>query len=201
MRTATLAIAALAVLAAAPLHAQAPAVDLNLVPKIGYFVPLSDLTTARGTFEDVETKLKNSFAIGLAAELDVLLLPVDLRANLEYAMDTGIEDVDGSDGTLLVLTGDLVFRPLPTPFLQPYLIGGAGIKQYDLSFGTLGDEDSSDLTLHLGAGLDLKFGPLSIMAEASDYISWFEQATSSDSSSKRIQNDVFVMIGFRVGLL
>jgi hypothetical protein len=135
------------------------------------------------------------------------MLPVGLRANLDYATSSSVDLEDGSIGdtnetTVLGLVGDLVFRPLPrVVVLQPYLFAGGGIKQYDFSWddGGVGSlETESDATVHVGGGVDLGLGPMALNAELGDYISWFEPEGAPDSE---MQHDLFITLGFTIGLL
>jgi len=73
--------------------------------------------------------------------------------------------------------------------VRPYLLVGAGVKRYDL------DGSESDFTGHVGGGVDVKFGPIGVVAEISDFISQFESA-----GEKKLQNDIFARVGFRVGM-
>ena len=196
-------VAGSALMVAAPLAAQAPGVDIRLNPRIGLYAPLTDLTEdSFGSY-----KLDNSLAVGLGVEFDFAMLPVGVRANLDYATSSSVDFEDTSfedtnETTLLALVGDVVFRPLPrVVVLQPYLFAGAGIKQYDFSWeGADPDviESESDGTFHIGGGLDFALGPMALNAEVSDYISSFEPEGASDST---LQHDVFVSIGFVIGLL
>ena len=187
-----------------PAAAQVPGIELKLNPRIGLYVPLTDL--GETTAESVS--LDNSLAIGLGAELQMAALPFGIRANLDYATgskvntETGGVTAEGSETTLLAVVGDLVFRPLPrVVVLQPYFFAGGGLKMYDFETEDPGAfESESDPTVHLGFGLDFGLGPLSLNAELSDYISWYElQAATEDEST--IQHDVFVAVGFAIGLL
>ena len=200
-------VGALFAAAAAPATAQAPGIELKLNPRIGLYVPMTDL--GEQTFGGAATtaKLDNSLAIGLGAELQLGALPFGIRANLDYAtaskvnIETGGVEEEGSNTTLLAVVGDLVFRPLPRiVVLQPYLFAGGGLKQYDFETESAGEfESESDPTVHLGFGLDFGLGPLALNAELSDYISWFELTEAEDSSE--MQHDLFVTVGFSIGLL
>jgi hypothetical protein len=72
-------------------------------------------------------------------------------------------------------------------------LAGAGVKRYSGA-----GDDQSKFTGHLGAGVDLKVGPIALLAEINDYISSFQYETAGDS---KLQNDVFISLGFRIGLL
>lgn len=197
--------AALLVAIAAPVQAQVPGIDLKLNPRIGLYQPVSDL----GELNSESVSLESGLAIGLGAELQIFALPFGIRANLDYATGTALggdgEDtfVPSQDATVLAIVGDLVFRPLPNIFLlQPYIFAGGGVKQYDFEPSGVQDlgefQDTSDPTLHLGFGLDLGFGPLDLNAELGDYISRFESESGGDTKT---QHDLFLTVGFAIGLL
>ena len=189
---------------AAPVAAQAPGVDLKLNPRIGLYTPLTDLNdSSPGDVVDTY-KLDNSLAIGLGLQLD-FGGAWGVRANLDYATSSSVDTEDGSisdtnETTLLAVVGDLMWRPLPRiVVVQPYLFAGGGLKQYDFEFegATPGEfEKQSDPTVHVGAGVDLGVGPINLNAELGDYISWLE-LTEDDS---KVQHDLFVMVGFSIGL-
>lgn len=182
-------------LIAAPVDAQ----FLKVNPRIGLYVPVGDLGDVSG-----ETiALDNSLALGLGLEFGLPFLPFNLRANLEYASDVAVTheglDEDAGRTTLLAVVGDAVFRLPRFVLVQPYLFAGGGLKQYDFDIDS-GDpgsfRDSSDPTLHLGGGLDFGFGSFNLNAEVSDYVSWYEL----QGGDSQIQHDVFLMIGFSVGM-
>jgi hypothetical protein len=96
--------------------------------------------------------------------------------------------------------GDLMFRPLPGIIpVQPYLFAGGGVKKYkfrDFTTATFGsDDNSSDPTLHAGAGVGLGIGPMSVVVEGGDYISRFKRLGDS-----KLQNDLYAMVGVKLGL-
>lgn len=184
-------------LCALPAGAQVPGINVNLGARVGYFTPL-------GTLAETPFEVEVSSGLGLGAhlELDLPLSPINVRANLAATLGRSLStdgDVDeGSDLDIVVITGDLVFRPLPrVVVLQPYLLAGAGVKRYSFDFNGE-DENESKFTGHVGAGADLKFGPIALLAEVSDYISSFEL---SEEGGGKLQNDVFISIGFRIGML
>ena len=195
MKLGWIAVAAV-IITAAPAQAQLPGINVHLGARAGVFTPMGALTESAGS----EGKLKSGLGIGASLELDIPLSPINVRANLDAAMGAKLQ-VNGQDtGTemdVVAITGDLVFRPIPRVFVQPYLLAGAGIKRYSIEGGSEA-ESESDFTGHLGAGADLRVGPLSVFGEVSDYISSFKSELTGDS---KLQNDVFVMVGFRIGML
>ncbi|MGK7311930.1 MAG: outer membrane beta-barrel protein [Candidatus Longimicrobiales bacterium M2_2A_002] len=184
---------------AAPAAAQAPGVELKLNPRVGAYVPLTDFSEVTS---GIDTERTGSLALGLGAELGLGGLPFNLRANLDYVTGSEIDaagtTIDGVDTRILMVAGDLVFRPLPKLILiQPYLYAGGGLRQYDFDTDdTQALEDASDPMIHLGGGLDLSLGALALNAEIGDYISWYE-VQDSDSET---QHDLFVSVGLVFGL-
>lgn len=194
----------------APAAAQAQLIDIRLNPRIGLYEPLSDLGEVREAGSTIVAEQTGSLALGLGAELDMALLPVNVRLNLDYATgsqisrtENGIERESGVESTLLAVVGDVIFRPLPGIIpVQPYLFVGGGLKQYDFEatdpnvIETF--ESESDPTLHLGGGVNFTLGPFGLNAEVGDYISRFEfEDQDADSET---QHDLFATIGFSIGL-
>lgn len=185
---------------AAPAAAQAPGLELKLNPRVGLYVPLSDLGQATSA---VVAEKSSSLALGLGLELGLVGLPFNVRANVDYKTGSEVSTAGVTqtlEPKLLAIAGDLVFRPLPKlMIIQPYVFAGGGLRQYDFDTEhTQALEDASDPTVHLGGGLDLTLGPLALNAEISDYISWYEIQAGEGSE---IQHDMFVSVGIVLGLL
>ncbi len=195
-------------LVAAPVMAQAPGIDLRINPRIGLYQPLGNLGETQVAGVTIVEEMGGSLALGLGIELDVMMLPVGFRLNMDYATgseisrsEDGVEMGESTETTLLAVVGDVMFRPLPKMVLvQPYLFVGGGLKQYDVTSETTAAsfQDASDPTIHFGGGLDVGFGPLALNAEIGDYVSWFEP---QESESSEIQHDLFLTIGFSIGIL
>jgi hypothetical protein len=186
-------VASCLALFAVPVDAQV----LKVNPRIGMYVPLTDL----GEIAGEAVALDHSLALGLGLELGIPFLPFNVRANLDYASDVAVTqegiDEDAGRTTLLAVVADAVFRLPRFVLVQPYLFAGGGLKQYDFDTAdTSSFRDSSDPTLHLGGGLDLGLGSFSLNAEIGNYISWYEL----QQGDSQIQHDVFIMIGFSVGM-
>jgi hypothetical protein len=197
----TIVLASLLLANATGLAAQLPGVGLNVFPRVGTYRPANSLAESGGS----EARLQNGRALGLSAELQLPLLPLHLRGNVDYVLATAgeVNDVEyDSDNTILILSADLVYRLLPSISpVQPYLLAGAGMKKYnfDNSFATalFSFPDQDNFTVHLGGGLGVKLGPLSVIGEVSDFVSRFEAQETGD---RKLQNDLFAMVGVRFGL-
>ena len=213
MRSTTRIMVALAGVAcmAAPAAAQVPGIELSVLPKVGFYSPASDLAAAQDALGEVVDDRGGSLALGLALEMGVPLTALGVRVGFDYVTGSEFTYEDEAaveataEQTMLAITGDVVLRPIPRlVVVQPYLLAGAGVKRYDFSF----DEDAgtdieaafpeseTDFTIHAGIGVDLGLGPIALIAELSDYISWYE--TGADESE--MQNDLFLMAGIRLGL-
>lgn len=187
-------LAGLLVLPAAPAAAQ-----IYITPAAGVFIPASDLEDLEGQAE--ATRLSRSGTLGLGVNLELGWL----RGSVAYATGATISDegVTGEDeigdGSVLAVAADLIVRPLPRLLVQPYLLGGVGLKRQDFSYNDDGvgtnplPSDKTDFALHAGLGADVMLGRIGIMAEVTDYITRNEDSTFG-------QHDAFAMVGLRVRL-
>ncbi|MGH7465366.1 MAG: outer membrane beta-barrel protein [Longimicrobiales bacterium] len=184
--------AALTALPAAPAAAQ-----IYITPALGVFIPASDLKDLEGQAEQTQFDRSGTLGLGLNLELGWL------RGSVAYATGATIseEGVSGEDeigdGSVLAAAVDLVLRPLPRLLVQPYLLGGLGLKRQDFSFDDDGvstnplPSDKTDLAVHAGLGADLMLGRFGVMAEITDYITRNEDSTFG-------QHDAFAIVGLRV---
>lgn len=187
-------IAGLLALTAAPAAAQ-----IYITPAAGVFIPASDLEDLEGQAE--ATRLSRSGTLGLGLNLELGWL----RGSVAYATGATIseegvtDDDDIGDGSVLAVAADLIVRPLPRLLVQPYLLGGVGLKRQDFSYDDDGvgtnplPSDLTDFALHAGLGADVMLGRFGIMAEITDYITRNEDSTFG-------QHDAFAMVGLRVRL-
>ena len=194
MRRIRLLAALCPLLAAAPAAAQG--LNLQLVPKIGVYSGIGGLTET--------TEIKPALAYGVAAEITLPFMPLNVRANVDVVHGGEIEQRTAAEPrvgevTMTNIVGDLVIRPLPRAVLaQPYFLAGGGIKQYDMDLETAAggelsgvEESSSRFTGHVGGGLDVRWGAIAFVLEVGDYISSF---------GDKLQNDLVGMVGFRVSM-
>lgn len=195
MKRHVLLIAAVAVLAGT----EQAAAQVHITPAIGAFIPASDLKDLQDQAE--QTRFDRSGTLGLGVNLDFGWL----RGSVAYATGATISDegVSGEDeigdGSVLAVAADLVVRPLPRLLVQPYLLGGVGLKRQDFSFDDDGvttnplPDDQTDFAWHVGVGADLMLGGIGVMAEITDYITRTEEKTFG-------QHDAFALVGLRIRL-
>lgn len=179
-----------------------------LIFQAGYYVPTQDLgPLADAGFEQAVEfgERERSFAYSLGLELAVSG-PISGRATLAYGTTAELAVKEGmcpeceARNNLLNATAALVFRPLPggSP-IQPYLLGGGGVKHYDLE--SLDELHRSPLhdqtrnTMLLGAGIEVRMGPLRVVTELSDYIS----PIFGDNDLETTQHDLFWTAGLMLG--
>ncbi len=200
IRKATLFAAPLLALAlAAPVQGQG---RLTVTPLIGGYIPGNDVQDLRTGAEQATIDKEAALGLGLNIELGwlrgTLAYASGATVNVEDAGDPALEGEIG-EGNVLVAAADVVLRPLPRLIVvQPYLVGGAGLKRTDYDWETDGaadafPEDQSDFTLHVGVGTDISLGPVGIVVEVSDFIS-----KEGDDSFGR--HDAFGMVGLKFGL-
>ena len=173
------------------------AAQVYITPSLGVFIPASDLEDLEGQAEQTSFDRSGTLGLGLNIELGWL------RGSVAYATGATISDegISGEDeigdGSVLAVAADLVVRPLPRLLVQPYLLGGLGLKRQDFSYNDDGvstnplPSDKTDLAVHAGVGADLMLGRFGIMAEITDYITRNEDSTFG-------QHDAFAMVGLRV---
>lgn len=200
---------------AGPAAAQVPGLEVQLVPKVGFYSPAADLEAAADAAGEIVDDRGGSLALGLALDLGVPLSPLNVRIGFDYVTaseftyaDTTGADVEANgEQTMLAIAGDVILRPIPKLLIvQPYLLAGAGVKRYDFSFADAAagsdvedafPESETDFTVHAGIGLDAGIGPVALVAELSDYVSWYE---AEGAEGSEMQHDLFIMAGVRVGL-
>jgi hypothetical protein len=197
-------------LIAGPVRAQGgDGLDVRLNPRIGLYGSLTSLTEIEEAGQTAAAELGGSLAVGLSVQVDLGLMPIGLRANLDYATGSKIFWEEGGfrteqgEATVLAAAADVLVRVLPRSYIiSPYLFAGGGLKQYDF---TLSQEssieefrDESDPAFHFGAGVDLGLGPLALNVEVGDYVSWYEPDPVVEA---RPQHDVFATLGLSIGLI
>ena len=202
------ALAALtAVLASAPAAAQ-----IRLIPHVGMYQQFSHLPEIRAGAEEI--KRNASFAFGASLELGQ---PdkVSFRANVLHATKSELpltdefgcpNDIHCARSTVSSATATLILRPIPNLILvQPYLIGGGGVKRYDYTLEDLDDEgvrtlldDQNQLTGHLGLGAEVNLGVLRLVGEVSDLLSSYDSGENT-SASDELQHDFFITVGLVLG--
>jgi opacity protein-like surface antigen len=179
------------------LPAAPAAAQIYITPAVGVFIPASDLEDLEGQADQTRFDRSGTLGLGLNIELGWL------RGSLAYATGATISDEGLSaedeigDGSVLAVAADVVVRPLPRLLVQPYLLGGVGLKRQDFSYDDEGistnplPSDKTDFAVHAGLGADIMLGRIGIMAEISDYITRNEDSTFG-------QHDAFGMVGLRV---
>jgi hypothetical protein len=161
--------------------------QISITPMVGGYVPASDINQVTGDAQDI-AKTRNG-TLSLGANVDFGML----RLSGMYASGTTIKNASSQDigkGSVLGVAADLVIRPLPRVFVQPYLIAGAGQKFYRYDQGIFNDNDR-DFTLHGGIGADLMLGSIGVAAELTDFL-------SKGADEKWNVHDAFLMVGLKL---
>lgn len=177
--------------------------QMAVTAKAGGYLPVSDAYTIPSAVEDFAVTRDAEMAVGGAIEWD-WALPGALRAGGEYVTGTrvSLEGVSADavvDGSLLMLSADLVLRPLPRMVVQPYVMGGIGYKRESFRLedgaGAALPESYGDYLVHAGLGADMQLGGIAVFAEVSDY---FDRQQLDDRDAA-FRHDVFASVGVRLG--
>lgn len=186
-------IAAAAVLAAVLIPATASAQLVKVTPKVGaHFSSESVMEVGDQAQSTLTEQSVTSFAFGANAEIGAPGFPLGLRGDLVFA--TGNEatlDTQELESTLLGASGSLVLRPLSMlPFVDPYLLGGAGLTStnYDATGIEADLPTDREFAVHTGLGTDISLGGTRLQVEATDYVTGVD--TDFD-----VQHDIFVTAG------
>lgn len=191
-------VALQAVLAGA-VAAQESGARVYVIPKVGVYTSVSTLAEFDGRSFDLDS----SPGLGLAVEVSFPGTRFGVRGNVEYATGTEVlshgRSLSENNNTVLVATADLLYRIRGDAQVRPYVFGGLGVKHYEFEVPSVGGFDGgvTDFTVRPGLGVEINVGFGAVIAEVSDYISWFKP---EDRGSSKMQNDIFGMVGIRIGL-
>jgi opacity protein-like surface antigen len=165
----------------------------------GAYRQASDFMTLKDGAQEIDLDAGSTFALGANLELG------RLRATAAYVTGASLshKGVEGTDqigeGTLFAAAADFVVRPLPRILVQPYFLGGAGIKRKSYSFkdDELVDQfeeikATTDFALHWGVGADLMLGGFGVMAEVHDFVTFADRKFGA--------HDAFGVVGIRLRL-
>ena len=181
--------AALVAIVALPMRAQ-----IAITPMVGGYIPASDVNQVTGSAQGIAKTRDGTLSLGANVDLGML------RGTLMYASGTTIKNASKEDigkGSVLAAGADLVIRPLPRIFVQPYLIAGAAEKFYkysDTPSFFVDNGSDRDFAFHGGVGADLMLGSIGVAAELTDFL-------SKGADKKWNVHDAFLMVGmkFRLG--
>lgn len=174
---------------ALPMRAQ-----IAITPMVGGYIPASDVNQVTGSAQGIAKTRDGTLSLGANVDLGML------RGTLMYASGTTIKNASKEDigkGSVLAAGADLVIRPLPRIFVQPYVIAGAAEKFYkysDTPSFFVDNGSDRDFAFHGGVGADLMLGSIGVAAELTDFL-------SKGADKKWNVHDAFLMVGmkFRLG--
>lgn len=202
--------------AGVPSHASAQQADggVRLAPGVGWYMPQRDLAYVSGQ----PIGLAPGPAVWLRAEARLPVRGLGIRGGFFWAgsdltrprvaggpgcgevcpiVPGEVDRIGGARIYLAVL--DLAVHGPRVGSVQPYVLGGGGLKHHDFDQGGLsGDladafrDDDTAPTAHVGLGLALHLGAHAVLLEAGDYL--------SRSFADTRQDDVAVTMGVRIRL-
>lgn len=190
---------------AAPLEAQ------RLIPQIGLYSAVEapgSVQGPRGAYEigKYGSTLAYGGAIEFGGRKGVGLRVAGLYApKAETAISgSGCQVGCPADVDLLSVTGSLVVRPLGNVFfIQPYLIGGGGLKRFDFEPEGFGDgvgqvfSDESEWAGLLGIGTDVNLGGVGFVMEVADHFHWSDRGIPGGDRTR--MDDFFFTVGLVLG--
>ena len=166
--------------------------------------PVAGAYLSGGSFHDLQTQagrleLERGSTLGLGLNIGLGMF----RGSIAYETgatisQNGVSGGKVGDGDVLVGAADIVMRPLPRIiFFQPYALGGLGYKKESYSFDEQGFDELGDseneFVVHLGLGMDISLGKLSLVAEITDFI-------GRDNNDDWKVHDAFGMVGLKFNL-
>ena len=188
----------------------------QISPFAGGVIFTNDLSGSFPLSNDINVEgqtLNNSVAFGASAGVRFGSLAVE--ATLAYAPTTmvnltaidlgSLEIAVFNDQKILIATADVLFYiPQTSPFVEFFVIGGAGLKRYGTADPFEGWEaGEADVTFDVGAGLEFAVSPsMSARLALRDYISTFDpDGPDFDGLDTQLQNDILWSAGltFRLG--
>jgi hypothetical protein len=166
--------------------------QVSITPLVGGYVPASDVNQVTGNAQDIAKTREGTLSLGANIDFG------PLRGSIAYASGTTIKNASKQDigkGSVLAAAADLVIRPLPRIFVQPYLLAGAGQKfyKYDKDALLANREEDRDFAWHGGIGADVMFGSIGVAAELTDFL-------SKGADDKWNVHDAFLMVGLKLRL-
>jgi hypothetical protein len=190
------------------LSVQPAAAQIRLIPQVGIYSPFAKLPSPQAGVDGLEKD--GTLAFGAALELGTPDA-VSFRVNLLHATDSEVPvtdigcDQDCARSSVSTGTATLVLRLPNLIVVQPYLLGGGGVKRYDFTREDLSNEgleailnDQNQLTGHLGFGAELNLGMLRVVGEVSDLVSQFD-VEGDRFESDDLQHDVYFTVGLVIG--
>jgi hypothetical protein len=178
----------------------ARAQSISISPMVGAYAQANDFKSLRSQADTLRLQRQSKLALGVVVDAGFIRGSVAYVSGATLSEKGATNTRNVGEGTLLAAAADLVLRPIPRVFVQPYLFGGAGLKHAGYSYNASGisnafPQDQSDFTLHAGIGADLMVGAFGVVAEVSDFIS--KNGTAGSDFSK---HDAFAMVGLKVKL-
>ena len=194
--------AALVAVAAIPAAAQRSTTSLQLTPYAGYMLSGKALEGPLGT------SLSNSAGPMFGAQLSLQLVPgLALVGNLAYSdpdIRAGVPflgDVSVGSSTIWMYDGGLQLSlPLQSGGLlpiTPFVQGGAGVMNYEVSSGPLSAK-ATNVAWNVGGGVDVSLGRnLGVRLFAKDYIGRFD---FQDATGLDVKGETAHHVALGVGL-
>lgn len=182
---------------------------LSVTPRAGAYSSVENVSEAVKEYNRIRSEQTAKLGVGLTAELNIPLFPIDVRVGGDYVTGATVsrEGLNGSvevaEGSLLYVSADAVFRPIPRLLIvQPYVLGGAAFKRDKFvrtdaqGFAEEIKDGYKDFQLHAGAGFDVTLGGLGVAVEVTDYFARPED--TSTAGLLDLKHDFFATVGLKI---
>jgi hypothetical protein len=196
--------------------------QVTIKPTVGYMI-LDHTLGPISTFESAE--IRNSLGFGVALETATSIRSLGVRLGFSTTFNADLTKVFGpcdacagppniGGASLLNFSGSALWRPGLGSRVQPYLLGGVGLKRLEVRHRL---ETQASMThvdrsiraaVHAGAGIGIPVGSTLLELEAVDYLSgfWGDKSNSDGSiglpaaALNRTRHDVTLSAGLRIRL-
>lgn len=171
---------------------------MSLVPRAGlYLSGVSSVEQLSGAVDSAGAARQSPVVAGASLVFGGRESAANVRMSGLKTMGSLASTGGGETGSLvrdglLLLTGELVIRPVPGLPVQPFLVGGAGGRRLTVRDPSSGSDPTTSwkATAEVGAGIDLGLGggDALIQAEVVDFI------TKSSGSGAGLQHDALFLL-------
>jgi len=189
---------------------------LSIAPKVGIFVPTTQLGAVPVSPDAYEAHrgpqkaaLRPGVMLGMTAQYDLRTRPFGLRVDVAHApsLDVTVEgqtfDVVRASASSLAIS---LVKPFRLDQVRPFVMAGLGLRAYgfdrSITAGPQFPSSNIDTEGLLGGGLAIDLGGVAVSAEFEDHFGTFQfdNDMGEGGGSRQLQNNVLVSLALRLRL-